>query len=151
MRYAFVENNVIVKGPTSVPKSWKNITGFHLMSDAELKLHGWLPWNFIEISVDSDEVYGQSIIEITADAVVETQTKRKKTADELAEESRQKAENVREKRNGLLANSDWTQLSDAPLTTEQKTAWTLYRQVLRDIPQQDGFPNAVSFPAAPRG
>ena len=41
---------------------------------------------------------------------------------------------LRNKRNYLLELSDWTQLSDLGLSTEQKTLWTNYRQTLRDIP-----------------
>jgi len=39
----------------------------------------------------------------------------------------------RQKRDLLLFQSDWTQVNDAPLTEEQKTAWAEYRQALRDI------------------
>ena len=39
-------------------------------------------------------------------------------------------------RNFLLMDSDWTQLGDAPVTTEQKTQWQTYRQKLRDIPAE---------------
>lgn len=41
---------------------------------------------------------------------------------------------IRNYRNSLLSNSDWTQLIDAPLTEEQKNAWQQYRQELRDFP-----------------
>jgi len=37
-------------------------------------------------------------------------------------------------RNRLLADSDWTQTLDAPLTDEQRAAWATYRQALRDAP-----------------
>ena len=40
----------------------------------------------------------------------------------------------RESRNDLLFSSDWTQLSDAPLTDAKKTEWKTYRQALRDLP-----------------
>jgi hypothetical protein len=40
---------------------------------------------------------------------------------------------IREKRNGLLFASDWTQTLDAPLTAEKKAEWAAYRQQLRDI------------------
>ena len=60
-----------------------------------------------------------------------------------------KAEKIRIQRNALLAQSDWTQLSDAPLSTVQKTAWAVYRQALRNIPEQSDFPNNVSFPESP--
>ena len=41
---------------------------------------------------------------------------------------------LREKRNVLLAESDWTGLSDSALTNEQAAKWKLYRQKLRDLP-----------------
>ena len=41
---------------------------------------------------------------------------------------------VRELRDNLLSQSDWTQLSDSPLTDSKKTEWATYRQTLRDIP-----------------
>lgn len=40
---------------------------------------------------------------------------------------------VRAKRQEMLSSSDWTQVPDSPLTPEQKTAWAIYRQELRDI------------------
>ena len=51
---------------------------------------------------------------------------------------------VRKKRNLLLQESDWTQLIDAPVDRE---AWADYRQALRDLPQQEGFPGKVVWPA----
>ena len=41
---------------------------------------------------------------------------------------------VRRKRDRLLAESDWTQMSDSPLSASKKTEWATYRQTLRDIP-----------------
>jgi hypothetical protein len=41
---------------------------------------------------------------------------------------------VRALRDNLLSESDWTQLSDSPLTDSKKTEWATYRQTLRDIP-----------------
>ena len=51
------------------------------------------------------------------------------------------SQQLRSKRDSLLSASDWTQLPDSPLSQEQKTKWTQYRQYLRDIPQQEEFPN----------
>jgi hypothetical protein len=56
---------------------------------------------------------------------------------------------IRTYRSTLLTQSDWTQLGDAPFTAEQKDAWTLYRQTLRDIPQDYSNPNDVFFPEKP--
>lgn len=43
---------------------------------------------------------------------------------------------VRPARENFLFRSDWTQSTDAPLTTEQKAAWAAYRQELRDLPSK---------------
>ena len=56
---------------------------------------------------------------------------------------------VRAQRNSLLDLCDWTQLPDAPLTAEQKQAWAEYRQALRDVPEQTGFPENVVWPSTP--
>lgn len=52
-------------------------------------------------------------------------------------------------RNALLAESDWTQLPDVPISAEQKAAWAAYRQQLRDITDQPGFPDNIVWPANP--
>jgi hypothetical protein len=56
---------------------------------------------------------------------------------------------IRNKRNKLLTACDWTQLVDTPLSTEQKIAWTSYRQQLRDVPQQNVEPEQVVWPPQP--
>lgn len=57
------------------------------------------------------------------------------------------AENVRAKRGELLSSCDWTQLPDVPSTIQTK--WAAYRQSLRDITLQPGFPNTITWPEAP--
>ena len=54
---------------------------------------------------------------------------------------------IRNERNALLTASDWTQAADVPQTT--KDAWATYRQALRDVPQQAGFPTNVTWPQKP--
>jgi hypothetical protein len=56
------------------------------------------------------------------------------------------ATQVRMERNSLLQQSDWTQVADAPV---DQTAWATYRQALRDVTTQEGFPEAVVWPVAP--
>jgi hypothetical protein len=51
------------------------------------------------------------------------------------------AETNRAKRDGLLAETDWTQMNDSPLANELKTAWATYRQELRMITDLDAWPN----------
>lgn len=57
---------------------------------------------------------------------------------------------VRDARNALLIEQDWTQLQDAPLTEQSRAEFREYRQALRDIPQQKGFPFDVVFPVTPK-
>lgn len=58
----------------------------------------------------------------------------------------QESEEVRTQRDALLADSDWTQVSDAPVNHQ---AWAEYRQALRDLPQQAGFPTEITWPVKP--
>lgn len=53
---------------------------------------------------------------------------------------------VRAKRSRLLTTSDWTQVADAPV---DQVAWATYRQALRDVPQQEGFPINIVWPDQP--
>ena len=61
------------------------------------------------------------------------------------------AENHRAARNKLLADTDWTQINDSPLSNEDKTAWATYRQELRGITDLDAWPNLADddWPVAP--
>ena len=52
-------------------------------------------------------------------------------------------------RTQLLVNSDWTQLPDVPLSAEKKAQWATYRQALRDITDQSGFPDNINWPDIP--
>jgi len=59
------------------------------------------------------------------------------------------AASVRESRNQLLADSDWTQLLNAALSDSQVSSWAAYRQALRDLPETSGFPHEVTWPELP--
>lgn len=56
-------------------------------------------------------------------------------------------EEIRNQRNLLLEKSDWTQLTDAPVDS---IAWANYRQALRDLPEQAGFPFTIIWPQQPQ-
>ncbi len=62
-----------------------------------------------------------------------------KTDEEIAAE-------IRTERDAKLTSCDWTQVIDAPV---DQAAWATYRQALRDIPEQAGFPNEVNWPTKP--
>ena len=59
------------------------------------------------------------------------------------------AEEARAERDKLLAETDWTQVLDAPIDAETREAYRAYRQALRDIPEQEGFPDTITWPELP--
>ena len=61
----------------------------------------------------------------------------------------QQAEAVRSTRNTKIAQCDWTQLDDTPITNAKKLEWATYRQALRDVPAQTGFPWDITWPEKP--
>ena len=69
------------------------------------------------------------------------------SAQEIAQRTENQANNVRAERNQKLSQSDWTQGKD--IADEVSTAWATYRQALRDVPAQAGFPWNVTWPEAP--
>lgn len=68
------------------------------------------------------------------------------SAEEKIETDAKKASEIRFERNRKLALSDWSQLPDAPITQEKRTLYTIYRQALRDVPSQLGFPWDIVWP-----
>ena len=59
---------------------------------------------------------------------------------------------LRNKRNELLKQSDWTQMSDSPLSDSKKTEWATYRQSLRDLPTVNASASSyddITFPSEP--
>jgi hypothetical protein len=65
----------------------------------------------------------------------------------VTELEREAAEaNIRMSRNQLLQSCDWTQLADSAV---DKATWAAYRQELRDISLQSGFPWSVAWPQSP--
>jgi hypothetical protein len=58
----------------------------------------------------------------------------------------EQAKSVRASRDEKLKDCDWTQVADAPV---DKAVWATYRQALRDVPLQSGFPWTITWPDAP--
>jgi hypothetical protein len=59
------------------------------------------------------------------------------------------AKDARAKRNALIAETDYMVMPDYPLDEERKAAILAYRQALRDVPEQAGFPRQIDWPAKP--
>jgi hypothetical protein len=80
-----------------------------------------------------------------------TDTEPAKTAAEQeaaykAAKDAEQAKSVRTSRGEKLKDSDWTQVADAPV---DQAAWAAYRQALRDVTGQQGFPWTIDWPAQP--
>ena len=56
-------------------------------------------------------------------------------------------EQIRSERNQLIAATDWWATSDRTMTADEAA----YRQALRDVPSQAGFPADVTWPTKPEG
>jgi hypothetical protein len=80
-----------------------------------------------------------------------TDTEPAKTAAEQEAEYKagkdaEQAKSVRQQRGDKLKDSDWTQVADAPV---DQAAWATYRQALRDVTGQEGFPWTITWPTQP--
>ena len=74
-----------------------------------------------------------------------TTTKAEHEAAYQARLDAEAAANVRSQRDQKLKDTDWMGLSDVTMSTE----WATYRQALRDIPSQAGFPHTITWPTEP--
>ena len=69
--------------------------------------------------------------------------------DKVAQKTQAAWSQLRTERNARLAASDYTQLQDAHLSAEKKSAWADYRQALRDLPENATDPTQVTWPVSP--
>ena len=92
-------------------------------------------------AIGVDPVFEGPIFTDTAEATAAQQE-----AAYKAQKDAEQAASVRAARNSKLASCDWTQLADS---TADKPAWATYRQSLRDVTAQAGFPWNVTWPVEP--
>jgi hypothetical protein len=71
------------------------------------------------------------------------------TPEEIAERTEAKANEVRAERDQRLAECDWVVIKSVEVLTPEFQDWKDYRQALRDVPQQEGFPWNVIWPTFP--
>ena len=89
-------------------------------------------------------VLGPTFIDTVKDGV--TTTAAEHEAVYKASKDAEQAKSVRATRDAKLAECDWTQVADAPV---DKAVWATYRQALRDVTAQEGFPWTVEWPSKP--
>lgn len=153
MRYAYVKDGNIIQKNVLPPQNWNNISNFNLLNDAKLKEYGWVPYTFINTTLNENEVFTGTVITITDSEVTEVQQKRALTQEEIdnnyEKETYALNSGIREMRNIFLKDSDWTQLADVSLPEAKRQEWATYRQALRDLPQNTPDPRNVSWPPKP--
>ena len=81
--------------------------------------------------VEGDYVYNVRVVALSD----------QETTDRANTVNEQVATSKRSERNRLLAETDWTQGNDSPLSSDKKTEWANYRTALRNLPSTNGWPN----------
>lgn len=149
MQVAIIENNEI-KNIGEIKEFFPNVSfpsiGIEPEFLTENSLMEVVVWEMFDSAIEKLETVEPYI----KDGKVYTCLKVVKTEAELQDDAIKaqlaKENEVRSQRNQLLKDSDWTQVADAPI---DKLAWATYRQALRDLTSQEGFPFNVVFPNPP--
>ncbi|WP_033576726.1 tail fiber assembly protein [Dickeya chrysanthemi] len=118
----------------------------HEMGFYSLDLHGnTIPDDVVEINYD----YYQYLLDqqVRGNVIIfDESTKKPIAVTPVPLSDTQLAEDARRQRDNLLTASDWTQVSDAPVDQQ---AWRTYREILRQVPEQAGFPLNIAWPSQP--
>lgn len=111
-----------------------------LLTRYDSDIHSTIPIDAVEVT---DDLFFQTINENDGEWFKSGDVIAKRAFTPIPET----AETVRFKRDYLIAQTDWTQGYDIPQAT--KDLWIPYRQALRDITAQPGFPTSVTWPVKP--
>ena len=111
----------------------------------DISNNGGNSWVSLENTTESNNYWVQKWIEkdMFSDNDDETKSEQETAYQALLDAAA--AEAVRKDRNERLSKTDWLGLSDVTMST----AWAAYRQALRDVPAQNGFPNSITWPTEP--
>jgi hypothetical protein len=161
--YAKILNNSIVKYPyqwtdfdsennnTNYGGSQPNL--LELFPQTDIAKQGYLVVAVTPVTQPTIDVATQSVAEGIPMLVngVWTQTWEVSalSTEQQAALTSDQAASVRMQRGAKLAACDWTQAVDCPLTN--KATWATYRQALRDLPKETGFPWIMTWPTDPNG
>jgi len=104
------------------------------------------------IQVENGGDYTKDYVEGTptqsGSVYVQNWTESDASSEDIETRKNEKWEEVRDIRDNLLAQSDWTQFQDSPITGSLLTDWQTYRQGLRDITSQEN-PYSLTWPTKP--
>lgn len=101
---------------------------------------GWFDTGLTDVSNKQFKLVNGQVVELT-------DNEKQESLRQLRYESAQL--NCRIQRNTLLLYCDWTQSTDCPLTIEEKQAWAVYRQALRDLPDTITAEGTFTLPTPP--
>jgi hypothetical protein len=151
--YALIKNGLVEKYPYSLGMLRQNNpdTSFPQEPSDEL-LASWGVYTVVgtnKPSVDHTKNVAEGVPELVDGQWMQVWLVTDASASEVEQRTSDQAEYVRNKRNELISQCDWTQLNDAPINSLQRADWVDYRQALRDVPQQSGFPWEVVWPTTP--
>ena len=117
---------------------WANAEHTAINCEINHSQFGWIPFT---ASIDDVEKHGRDIFaKLSQEFVADYVPPPEPTTQEVAAA-------IRAERDRLLSVTDWTQTADVPQTT--KDLFAPYRQALRDLPQQSGFPENIDWPVKP--
>ena len=133
IRYEEWGYDVVFEGPQAVPTNHYQFSMRHGVEQINGKWY-------------TKHVLGPVFTDKPATDTEPAKTAAQQEAEYKATKDAEQAKSVRADRNKRIADCDWTQVEDSPV---DKAAWATYRQSLRDIPQQAGFPWEVQWPDMP--
>ena len=153
--YAKIESGTVAQYPYSVKQLQKdhpNTSFPRQPSDALMAEWGVYPVIKTDRpQVDQTKNLAEGMPDLVEGVWVQVWEVTDATADEIAERTAREAARVRRVRDDLLAKTDWRVLRAAESATSAAPAWLAYRQALRDVTAQAGFPWAVTWPSEPEG
>ena len=106
----------------------------------------------VSVSVDIDSDYEKNYVEGTpiqsGSVYVQNWIISSASVEEIQQRKEEKWTEIREIRNTLLTECDWTQMNDSPISGSDLTNWQTYRQSLRDVTSQSN-PFEITWPTKP--
>lgn len=147
-----IQNNNVVQYPYTLEQMRQDYADTSFPKNISVALRESFGVFDVEYEVSPEiDIITQRLVTSTTPQLIDgrwilTKTVEQQTPEQMAINTANKAEQVRSHRNKLLASSDWTQLPDSPVNHE---AWSAYRQLLRDVTIQEGFPWSVIWPEQP--
>ena len=149
--YVKIENGNIVKYPYSIIElkaDNKNVSFPTSITNDVLEEYGVFYVQPTEYTDDYTKTYTEGTPELSGSIYVQTWNITDPTQEEIDIKIDEKWLEIRELRNNLLQQSDWTQFQDSPITGSKLTEWQTYRQSLRNITTQSN-PFDLSWSSQP--